>query len=58
VKKPIRSAPRAPDPWDDDAPLERNTRAARAARAAAAAAPPAEPTPAQNWPRSASAAPP
>jgi len=47
VKTPTRPAPRAPDPWDDDAPPARNTRAARAARATAAA-PPAEPTPAQK----------
>ncbi len=39
--------PGAPDPWDDDAPPVRNTRAARAARTAAAA-PPVELTPAQK----------
>ena len=39
--------PGAPDPWDDDAPPLRNTRAARAARTAAAA-PPVELTPAQK----------
>ena len=39
--------PGAPDPWDDDAPPVRNTRAARAARTAAAA-PPMELTPAQK----------
>jgi 16S rRNA (guanine(966)-N(2))-methyltransferase RsmD len=47
VKNPTRSAPRAPDPWDDDAAPVRNTRAARAARAAAAA-PAVELTPAQK----------
>ena len=38
----------AHDPWDDDAPPVRNTRAARAARAQAAAAAPVELTPAQK----------
>ena len=47
MKNPPRSAPRAPDPWDDDAQPVRNTRAARAARAQAAAAPLAL-TPAQK----------
>ena len=48
MKNPTRSAPRAPDPWDDDAAPVRNTRAARAARTAAAAAAPVELTPAQK----------
>ena len=42
----MKKIPRAPDPWDDDAPV-RNTRAARAARTAAATPPP-ELTPAQK----------
>jgi 16S rRNA (guanine(966)-N(2))-methyltransferase RsmD len=46
TKAPVKKTPRAPDPWDDDAPV-RNTRAARAARTAAAA-PPVELTPAQK----------
>jgi len=46
-KAPVKKTPRAHDPWDDDTPAPRNTRAARAARAQAAAPAP-ELTPAQK----------